>query len=89
VQSAERRDHVLAGALVEVIGVGEGDASPRVAQLPGVHAPHGAVGGDGHEGRRLDLPVGRQQDAGARLAVAGGHGEAEALSAHWMSIASP
>ena len=60
VQAAELRNaRLFARSLVQVVGVGQQDLRTRRPQLVGGDAAHGAVGGDGHEGRRLDHAVRR------------------------------
>ena len=71
VQPAELCDHVLAGANVQVVGVGEHDARAHGFEVGGGECAHAALRADGHEGRRLDRPVRQCEHAGPRAAGRG------------------
>ena len=79
-------DHVLAGAEVQVVGVAEDDRRAERAELVGIDHLHRRLRADRHECRRRHVAVVRAKHAGARSAVASGHGE---VSVHRTSIASP
>ena len=89
VQSAELRHHVLAGPLVEVIGIREQDLRARRGELLGRYPAHRAVGGHGHERGRGDRAVRGLEHAAARVAIAVLDAEGEGRARHGISIASP
>ncbi len=89
VEAARGRDHGLARPLVQVIGVGEQDLGAERFELARGDAAHGAEGGDGHEGRRLDHAVRCHETRGAGAAVARLDVEGEAGAHQRISMASP
>ena len=67
VQAAHLRDEVRAGAHGEVVGVGEQDLGPELAQGRGQDTLHRGLGSHRHEDRRGDVAVRGVQDARARV----------------------
>ena len=68
-QPAELAHDVMTGAEEEVIRIGEDDLGAGRPQIIGAEALHRPLRRHRHEGRRLDLAVGRAQPSGARGAV--------------------
>jgi hypothetical protein len=90
VQPAVRRDQLLAGPQVQMIGVREHALHAHPRELVRSESAHSAERGDGEEGRRLEHAVRGEQPARARRAVARGELEARGPGAsHWIHSASP
>src|SRR3989442_12637709 len=66
VQTAELANPLMAGTKVQVVSVGQQDLRSDLFELLLRYALHRAGGADGHEGRRLDGPVGRLQSPDPR-----------------------
>jgi hypothetical protein len=71
VEPAERGDHVVAGAEVQVVGVAEDDLGADRAQFVRVEALDGAFRADGHEGGGSHVAVPGPEHAGTGCAVGG------------------
>ena len=72
VQAARLADQVFAGAKVQVIGVGEHDLRADLQHLPGGHGLDGGHGAHGHIHGRVDVAVGRVQQAQPRAGLLAG-----------------
>ncbi len=79
VQSAGPRHQLLAGSLVEVVGVGEKHLCAELGEIAGCYAAHRAVGRDGLKGRRLDHTMCRREARAARRSIPLEDFEAQAL----------
>ena len=66
VQAAQLAHDVVAGAQVQMVGVGEDHLRAERAEIVGVERLDGGERADGHERRRLHAAVRRGEDAGAR-----------------------
>jgi hypothetical protein len=77
VQTAEAGHPLGAGSQHEVIGVAEHDVGAEFAHLIRIHRLDGRGGADRHEGGRANGPPRHRDGAGAGMAVAGMHREAE------------
>src|SRR6185503_1561021 len=95
VQTAELADDVHAGALRQMIGVGQHDGCAELLELRGRDALDAAMRADRHERRRIDDPMSGPEAAepcAARVGAQDGerrYAELCRYDAHEISMASP
>ena len=70
VETAGLGHDILAGLQMEMVGVGQDHLGPRVLELSGGEGLDVGEGADGHESRRLDGAVVRNEDTRAGVGVA-------------------
>src|SRR5262245_47804419 len=87
-QSTEISHQLVARSQVQVIGVGEEDLGARAPEISRIEALHAPLGGHGHEGRRLDLPVRSDQTTATGLSLRG-HNLETPRCRHRINRASP
>ena len=68
-QPARLADQLLAGADMQVVGVGEDDLRTDFIQFTRGHALDRCLCADGHENRGLDVAVRRMNDASAGMGL--------------------
>jgi hypothetical protein len=76
-QSTERRDPLVAGTQIEVIGVAQKNLCAERLEIAMRDAFHRALRPDRHERRRFDVAVRGRQDSASRAAVGVGDAKAE------------